>query len=100
VRLRSYSDDRQVIDVSAPAKTLLASAEKLTPELIVTVDGREVKPLEINMLFAGVPVPPGEHRVVFERRVGRGWWPLAGIAALLAIALVIWDELSEARRRR
>ena len=98
VTLRSYADDEQVVDVRAPAATLLASAEKLTPELGVTIDGRAAKPVEINMLFAGVPVPPGEHRVVFQRRIGRGWWPVAGLCALLAIALCVFDVLRPAKR--
>jgi hypothetical protein len=92
VVLRSYADDEQAVDVRAPAKTLLASSEKLTPELIVTVDGAAVKPVEINMLFAGVPLPPGEHRVVFRRRIGRGWWPVAGVCAALALALIIFER--------
>ena len=97
VTLRSYADDEQVVDVSAPAGTLLASSEKLTPELGVTIDGRAIKPVEINMLFAGVSVPPGQHRVVFQRRIGRGWWPVAAIGALLAIALCLWEALRPAR---
>jgi len=95
VTLRSYEDDEQIVDVSAPAKTLLASSQKLTPELRVTVDGRVVEPIQINVLFAGVPLTPGNHRVVFTERLGRRWWPLAGIALLLLIALSIVD----ARRR-
>jgi len=93
--LRSYQDDEQIVDVSAPAKTLLASSQKLTPELRVTIDGRDVEPVQINVLFAGVPIPPGNHRVVFTQRLGRSWWPLSGIALLLLIALSIID----ARRR-
>jgi hypothetical protein len=95
VTLRSYQDDEQVVDVVAPAKTLLASSQKLTPELRVTIDGRVVEPIQINVLFAGVPIPPGNHRVVFTQRLGRSWWPLSGIALLLLIALSIID----ARRR-
>jgi hypothetical protein len=91
VTLRSYQDDEQIVDVSAPAKTLLASSQKLTPELRVTVDGRAVEPVQINVLFAGVPIAPGNHRVVFSERLGRRWWPLAGIALLLLIALSIVD---------
>jgi hypothetical protein len=98
VTLRSYADDEQVVDVSAPAGTLLASSEKLTPELGVTIDGRAVNPVEINMLFAGVRVPPGDHRVVFQRRVGRGWWPVAAAGALLALALCAWDVIAARRR--
>jgi phage/plasmid primase-like uncharacterized protein len=56
----------------------------------VTVDGRRVAPLEINGIFAGVPVDAGAHRIEFERRIGRGWWPVffgglvaAGLAMLV-----------------
>ena len=98
VRLLSYAEDEQHIRVRAAAPAFLASSEKLTPELRVTIDGREVTPVEINMLFAGVPVPPGEHRVVFQRRIGRGWWPVASISALLALALIVFDVLRPAKR--
>jgi hypothetical protein len=91
VTLRSYQDDEQIVDVAAPAKTLLASSQKLTPELRVTVDGRAVEPVQINVLFAGVPLPAGNHRVVFTERLGRRWWPIAGIALLLLIALSVVD---------
>jgi hypothetical protein len=95
VTLRRYADDAQVVDVSAPAKTLLASSEKLTPELRVTVDGRVVEPVQINVLFAGVPIPAGDHRVIFTRRLGRGWWWVAGVALVLLVVLSVVD----ARRR-
>jgi hypothetical protein len=95
VTLRSYADDAQVVDVSAPAKTLLASSEKLTPELRVTVDGHVVEPVQINVLFAGVPIPAGDHRVIFTRRLGRGWWWVAGVALVLLVVLSVVD----ARRR-
>ncbi|HEX3578722.1 MAG TPA: hypothetical protein VHY33_09180, partial [Thermoanaerobaculia bacterium] len=95
VTLRSYQDDEQIVDISAPAKTLLASSQKLTPELGVTVDGRDVDPIQINVLFAGIPIPAGSHRVVFIERLGRQWWLVSGIALLLLIALSIVD----ARRR-
>src|SRR5205823_10187375 len=42
VTLRSYAEDEQVIDVSAPAGALLESSEKLTPELRVTIDGHQI----------------------------------------------------------
>ena len=91
VALRSYADDEQVIDVSAPAKTLLASSEKLTPELRVTVDGHVVEPVQINVLFAGVPIPAGDHRVIFTRRLGRGWWWMASVGLVLLVALSVFD---------
>jgi len=91
VTLRSYQDDEQVVDVVAPAKTLLASSEKLTPELRVTVDGHTVEPVEINVLFAGVPIPAGNHRVVFTRVLGRGWWWVAGVAGVLLVGLSVFE---------
>ncbi|HSY47531.1 MAG TPA: hypothetical protein VLC46_01845 [Thermoanaerobaculia bacterium] len=100
VTLRSDRDDEQVVDVSAPAKTLLASSEKLTPELRVTVDGRVVEPVEINVLFAGVPVPAGNHRIVFTRVLGRGWWWVAGMALVLMVALSVVDVVAVTRSRQ
>ena len=100
VTLRSDRDDEQVIDVAAPARTLLASSEKLTPELRVTVDGRTVKPVEINVLFAGVPIPAGNHRVVFTRVLGRGWWWVAGVALVLLVGLSVVDIAALKRRKQ
>lgn len=90
VALKSYSDARQELIVQAPAATFLASSEKLTPELRVTVDDVEVKPVEINMLFAGVPLRAGAHHVVFSRRIGRGWWLVSAacFVALCAFSIV------------
>lgn len=82
VALKLYDDARQELIVQAPADAFLASSEKLTPELRVTVDDRVVKPVEINMLFAGVPLRAGTHHVVFSRRIGRGWWWVSGLCGV------------------
>jgi hypothetical protein len=95
--LKVYDDAKQEVVVVAPATTFLASSEKLTPELRVTIDGREVKPVMINLLFAGVPVPAGTHAVVFSRRLARGWWPLSGAALLLLIVISVIDVRRYAR---
>lgn len=96
VMLRRYEDSEQEVDVTAPASTLLASSEKLTPELRVTVDGRNVRPIEINMLFAGVPLRAGTHHVVFTRRIGRGWWPLSTVCFVTWIG---WAGVDVRRRK-
>jgi hypothetical protein len=41
------------------------------------------------VLFAGVPIPPGTHEVIFSRRIGRGWWWVSGLAAILCVALSV-----------
>jgi hypothetical protein len=91
VTLGSYAEAEQRIEVRSAGPAFLASSEKLTPELRVIVDGREVRPVEINMLFAGVPVPAGTHQVIFSRRIGRGWWWASAVAAIACIALSIID---------
>lgn len=90
LRLREYTGARATIDVQSAVPFFFASSEKLTPELGVSVDGRRIEPLEINGVFAGFPLPAGSHRIVFERRVGRGWWPLffaGAVAGAIAVAL-------------
>jgi hypothetical protein len=101
VTLRSYALDEQVIDINAAGNALLESSEKLTPELRVTVDGHEVAPITIDQLFAAVPVPAGNHRVVFSRRVGRGWWVWSGLAfGVFVIASVVEILVHSGPRRR
>ena len=99
VELVSYVPAEQRVVTTASQPMFLASSEKLTPELAVTVDGKRVTPVEINTVFAGVVVPAGRHEVVFSRRIGRGWWPVgfAGVFLLLATA---GAEAMRALRRR
>jgi hypothetical protein len=89
VTLTRYANDEQRVATESSAPFFLATSEKLTPELAVTIDGERVTPIEIDMLFAGLVVPAGKHEVVFERRIGRGWWwvAAAGVIAFLLPAL-------------
>jgi len=88
VSLREYAPARQALATDALSPFFLASAEKLTPELRIAIDGSEAKAVGINGLFAGVAVPAGQHQVVFARNLARGWWwlALAGLVALLVSA--------------
>jgi len=81
---------KQRLRTESPAPFFLASSEKLTPELRITIDGRAARAVGINALFAGVEVPAGVHRVAFERRIGRGWWwaTIAGAIAFAAIGII------------
>jgi hypothetical protein len=101
-RLR-YSDSLQQLDVRSSAPWFLASSEKLTPELRIKIDGRDATPVAINVLFAGVEVPAGKHTIRFERRIGRGWWPVSGVGVLLFVVISVSEILSAAKdhsRRR
>ena len=98
VEIAGYEPAEQRLITTASAPMFLASSEKLTPELRVTIDGRRVKPIEINTLFAGVIVPPGRHEVVFERRIAQGWWPVS-LAGLLLFAAATIVEITRAWRR-
>lgn len=84
VRLTHYEPAEQSIATDSERPFLLASSEKLTPELRITVDGRPAKAIPINAMFAGAEVPAGKHDVRFERRIARGiWWPLSALGTLL-----------------
>jgi hypothetical protein len=100
VTLARYEPDEQHVLTNAPEPMFLASSEKLTPELRVTIDGRGVRPTEINMLFAGVAVPAGRHEVVYSRRIGRGWWWVAMVGLVLWLAAAAWELTASRRRRR
>ena len=92
-----YEPGQQRIKTTSSGPLFLASSEKLTPELRITIDGRRTRPIEINTMFAGVSVPKGEHEVVFSRRIARGWWvpSLMGVVIFLGIAVY---ELTRRRR--
>ncbi|HVR37825.1 MAG TPA: hypothetical protein VMU84_01925, partial [Thermoanaerobaculia bacterium] len=94
VTLTSYEPAEQHLDTHANAPFLLASSEKLTPELRVRIDGRRVPIVEINTMFAGIVVPAGEHHVRFRRRIARGWWWFA------AAGVVLWLGSLGVRWRR
>jgi hypothetical protein len=101
-----YGDAQSELGVTSSSPWFLGSSEKLTPELRVTIDDGEAKPVTVNMMFAGVSVPAGHHTIVFERRIGRGWWWVSavGVIALLTIVLVECGSLlplwiAAARRR-
>jgi hypothetical protein len=89
VTLARYAPDEQRVITESSAPFYLASSEKLTPELRVTIDGEPAKPVETNLLFAGLVVPAGKHEVVFTRRIGRGWWwaPVVGVIALIVVSV-------------
>lgn len=89
-RLLQYEASRQTVQTESGVPFLFTASEKLTPELRVYVDGKEVTPMEVNGILVGVPVDPGIHTIVLERRIGRGWWLLSliGLAGLVGAGIV------------
>lgn len=64
----------------APPGGLLVVARAFDPSWTATVDGRRVESLRADGFLTAVPVPAGEHEVVFAYRSGR---MLAGLAVTL-----------------
>lgn len=91
VSLTHYAPDQQRVATESAAPFFLASSEKLTPELAVTLDGRPTRVIETDMVFAGVLVPAGKHELVFTRRIGRGWWWAAGLGLVLLVAAAVLE---------
>lgn len=82
------------IDTNSARPFFLASSEKLTPELRVSIDGQETPVVPINLMFAGVQVPAGRHEVTFSRRIARGWWWLAVTGVLVLLVTTAMEERS------
>lgn len=85
-RVLRYSPSDQVVETISSVPFLFYASEKLTPELSVFLDGREIEPMLVNGLFVGFPVAPGKHRIVLERRIGGRWW-LASILGFLGLGV-------------
>ncbi|HYI09429.1 MAG TPA: hypothetical protein VEK57_10195 [Thermoanaerobaculia bacterium] len=100
VTLHSYAPDEQRMTTESSGPFYLASSEKLTPELRVTIDGRRARAIETDMLFAGVAVPAGRHEVVFSRRIARGWWWAAGVGVVLWVVVGAWELIGRSKQGR
>ncbi|MBV8518301.1 MAG: hypothetical protein JO197_12960 [Acidobacteria bacterium] len=99
VALASYAPNEQRIVTDASNAFFLASSEKLTPELRITIDGKAVRPVRCDLLFAGTIVPAGHHTVVYSRRIARGWWPLAIVGFVVWVFVAIAEGVRRPRRR-
>lgn len=86
IRMTHYDGATTELIVDSKSSVLLATSEKITPDMRVVVDGSTVKPVEINGMFAGIPLTSGQHRVTLTRRIGRAYWPLSFLGMLLLVA--------------
>lgn len=62
----SYAPERVAIRTRSPAPALLILADTFYPGWQATVDGDPAPIYRTNVLLRGVPVPAGEHEVVFR----------------------------------
>ena len=65
-RIASWRPDRIEIDVDSELGGMLALHETWYPGWIAEIDGMRVPILRADVLFRGVEVPAGRHRVVFR----------------------------------
>jgi hypothetical protein len=83
--------DRHTLRVSADRPALLVVLDNYYPAWRATVGGRDVPVVRANHTFRAIPLPAGEHEVVFRYvpitlRTG-AFVSLAAMALLLAVAL-------------
>jgi len=88
----SYAPERVVIEANLNSPGWLVLTDSYYPGWQATVGGQPVDIMQANILFRAVPLPVGEHTVVFEFapqsvRVGA---LISGLSLLgIAIALVV-----------
>jgi hypothetical protein len=97
-RVVARDPNHLAVEVNAPADGVAVIAEAYYKDWQVTVDGRPARLFPVNVLFRGVHVTAGTHRIEMRYRPTgtlalATLHPLAWIAAL---ALLVWDR----RRRR
>ena len=81
------------VEVSADCYARLAYA--YFPYLRVSVDGKQVRPLQTAGRFIALPLDAGEHDLVIEARLSplrRGLLALAAVSLVVALALVFREH--------
>lgn len=93
----AYAPERVEIRTRSQAAALLVLSDTNYPGWVATVDGVAAPIYPTNYLFRGVPLPPGEHTVVFSFQPSswrRGLW-LSGFGIVLCIGLALWGVKRE-----
>jgi hypothetical protein len=88
-RLCEYRPNRVVIDVNAGAPGYLVLADVWFPGWRCTVDGTETPVYRANYLFRAVPVPAGEHTLVFTFQPDSYRWGKMISSAALGVVLAL-----------
>jgi hypothetical protein len=97
VLYRAAGSGSAVLEVSTPVPAVVVVRNPYDPNWQATVDGRPVRVLPADLLMQGIPVPPGDHRIIL-----RYTDPLIGLGLLisaLALAALVVAALILTRRR-
>lgn len=65
-RILSYRNTEIVIDAESPDGGIVVLNDLWHPWWRASIDGRLAEPRRVNVLFRGVDVPPGRHRLVWS----------------------------------
>jgi hypothetical protein len=84
-----YAAEEVVVNTASDQPAVLVLSDAFYPGWRAQVDGQETAIHPANVLFRGVPIPAGEHTIVFTYEPS-GWrlgWGLAALGGLLLAAL-------------
>lgn len=100
VAVRRERPEHIAVSLEFDRGTVVSVAQQALPGWSATIDGDDVDVVEVDGIFLGAAVPPGEHELVFTYR--SPWLAATLVLALLAIAatiaLVITDTVIGRRR--
>jgi hypothetical protein len=94
VTFRAYQPDRAFLEVEADGPALVVMSDNHYPGWRAYVDGEERRILRSHFTFRAVEVPAGRSMVEFRfepASVTYGSW-LAGLAAAILLARVVWEQ--------
>ncbi len=88
------------LQVSTDAPAILVIRDTFFPGWHATVDGRDAPVWRADLLFRAVPVPAGDHVVdlTFRQRTFEVGLAISGVAALVAVALLVVPATAAGRR--
>jgi hypothetical protein len=98
--VRRPRPERIELSVDLDRATVVSVAQQALPGWTVTVDGEPADVVEVDGIFLGAVVPPGDHEIVF--RYSSPWLATTLLVSLTAIAatiaLLIGDTVRSRRR--